>query len=167
MNNDEYNNEDGECITPLHIKNAQSASPCPLITAHEVGSLDTQRCKIKRKGGDQNTYFENTSAIHKQFTIGCVESNVRNYKDIDITKDHPVVKKILDFIDKEIRSEKVEIHRASLYYGYLGSLPEDELVTYALYKKVVLVPSIYDYKNTKFLSESDSNLLVNLMSGEF
>ena len=31
--------------TPLHISNAQSASPSPLITAPEGGVLNVQRCK--------------------------------------------------------------------------------------------------------------------------
>jgi hypothetical protein len=34
-------------FTPLHISNAQSASPCSLITAHEVGVLNVQWCKIE------------------------------------------------------------------------------------------------------------------------
>jgi len=32
-------------FTPLHIENAQSVSPRSLITAHEVGVLNVQRCK--------------------------------------------------------------------------------------------------------------------------
>jgi transcription initiation factor TFIIB len=35
-------------IIPLHIENAQSASPCSLITAPEGGVLNVQMCKIKR-----------------------------------------------------------------------------------------------------------------------
>jgi len=34
-----------EVITPLHTENAQSVSPRSLITAHEVGVLNVQRCK--------------------------------------------------------------------------------------------------------------------------
>jgi hypothetical protein len=36
-----------ECFTPLRILNAQSVSPRSLITAHEVGVLNVQRCKNK------------------------------------------------------------------------------------------------------------------------
>jgi superfamily II RNA helicase len=55
-------------ITPLRILNAQSVSPRSLITAHEVGVLNVQRCKPlvnkKRKDCDRemevlkNTYFD-------------------------------------------------------------------------------------------------------------
>ena len=37
-----------QCLTPLRIKNAQSASPRSLITAPEGGVLNVQRCKTRQ-----------------------------------------------------------------------------------------------------------------------
>lgn len=82
-----------------------------------------------------------------------------------ITEDHPVVQKILAHIEKEIKPERKEILRHYKYNKYLANLPEEELVTYAIYNRIQSVPAIYEYQNTKELSESDSNKLVNLMSG--
>lgn len=82
-----------------------------------------------------------------------------------ITEDHPVVQKILAHIEKEIKPERKEILRHYKYNKYLANLPEEELVTYAIYNRIQSVPAIYEYHNTKELSEFDSNKLVNLMSG--
>jgi len=84
-----------------------------------------------------------------------------------ITEDHPVVQKILAYIEKEITPEPIEITRHLRYRRYLGTLDEDELVIYALYKRVRFIPAIYEYHNTKQLSESDSNKMFNLLGSEF
>jgi hypothetical protein len=84
-----------------------------------------------------------------------------------ITEDHPVVQKILAYIEKEIKTEPIEITRHLRYRHYLGTLDEDELVIYALYKRVRCIPAIYEYHNTKQLSESDSNKMFNLLGSEF
>jgi hypothetical protein len=84
-----------------------------------------------------------------------------------ITEDHPVVQKILAYIEKEIKPEPKELVRIVNLSGYLGSLSDEELVIYAIYKRVRCIPAIYEYQSTKQLSESDSNKLVNLMGGEF
>jgi hypothetical protein len=84
-----------------------------------------------------------------------------------ITKDHPVVQKILAYIKKEITPEPIEITRHLRYRRYLGTLDEDELVIYALYKRVRSIPAIYEYHNSKQLSESDSNKMFNLLGSEF
>lgn len=84
-----------------------------------------------------------------------------------ITEDHPVVQKILAYIEKEIKPESIEITRHLRYRRYLGTLDEDELVIYALYKRVRSIPAIYEYHNSKQLSESDSNKMFNLLGSEF
>jgi len=54
-------------FTPLRISNAQSASPCSVITAREAGVLNVQRCnckgrsgyiQVKRKGGKKGKRSE-------------------------------------------------------------------------------------------------------------
>jgi hypothetical protein len=81
-----------------------------------------------------------------------------------VTEDHPVVQKILAYIEKEIEPEPKTIVKRSIYHKYFGNLPENELVTYAIYKDIWLVPAIYEYDEKTGLSESDSNKLVNLMT---
>jgi hypothetical protein len=60
------NNNLSKQFTPLHIENAQSASPCSLITAHEVGVLNVQRCK------------ENLDSYQSQFK-SLLEDYKKNY----------------------------------------------------------------------------------------
>ena len=47
---DWFPRDDSTQITPLHISNAQSASPRSLITAHFVGVLNVQRCNLRWAG---------------------------------------------------------------------------------------------------------------------
>jgi len=80
-----------------------------------------------------------------------------------ITEDHPVVQKILAYIEKEINPEPHDIVRRVELRNYLGYLPEEELVIYGLYKEISLVPAIYNYHKTHELSESDVNKLINFL----
>ena len=84
-----------------------------------------------------------------------------------ITKDHPVVQKILAYIEKEIKPEPIQLLRTYKQHKYLGNLPDEELVIYALYKDIWPVPAIYEYHNTKELSYSDASKLVNFMGSEY
>jgi hypothetical protein len=80
-----------------------------------------------------------------------------------ITKDHPVVQKILAYIEKEINTEPHDIVRQVELQNYLGCLPDEELVIYGLYKDLDLVPAIYEYHKTHELSESDVNKLIRFL----
>ena len=80
-----------------------------------------------------------------------------------ITEDHPVVQKILAYIEKEIKPEPKEIVRQVELQNYLGCLADEELVIYGLYKDIYLVPAIYDYHKTHELSESDVNKLIRFL----
>jgi hypothetical protein len=84
-----------------------------------------------------------------------------------VNKDHPTVKKILDYIEKEIKPIEDDTERHINYHSYLGCLEQEELVIYGIYKRISLVPSIYLYYKTKELSESDWNKLENLLGSEF
>jgi len=55
------------------------------------------------------------------------------------------VKKILEFIEKEIEPIEDEMERHLTFNRYLGRLPEEELVIYAIYKDIWIVPAIYKY----------------------
>ena len=80
-----------------------------------------------------------------------------------ITEDHPVVQKILAYIEKEIKTEHIQLLRTYKQHKYLGNLPDEELVIYALYKDIWPVPAIYNYHKTHELSESDVNKLINFL----
>ena len=80
-----------------------------------------------------------------------------------ITEDHPVVQKILAYIEKEINTEPHDIVRQVELQNYLGCLPDEELVIYGLYKDLDLVPAIYEYHKTHELSESDVNKLIRFL----
>jgi hypothetical protein len=80
-----------------------------------------------------------------------------------ITEDHPVVQKILAYIEKEIKPEPKELVRQVELQNYLGCLPDEELVIYGLYKDLDLVPAIYEYHKTHELSESDANKLIRFL----
>ena len=80
-----------------------------------------------------------------------------------VNEDHPVVKKILDFIEKEIEPIKDDDERHSKYNDYLDDLKMDELVIYGIYNDIWLVPAIYKYYKTQNLSENDFSALVNFL----
>ena len=84
-----------------------------------------------------------------------------------MNKDHPVVKKILEFIEKEIEPIEDEMERHLKYNSYLGDLSMDELVIYAIYHQIRRVPSIYKYYKTQNLSENDFSKLVNFLGSEY
>ena len=60
-----------------------------------------------------------------------------------VNEDHPVVKKILDFIEKEIEPIENETITHSKFNNYLGRLPEEELVIYGIYQGITSIPAIY------------------------
>ena len=63
-----------------------------------------------------------------------------------VTEDHPVVKKILEYIEKNIKSIDDAVVRHDEFNEYLGCLPEMDLVVYGIYCGVGLfVPAIYKY----------------------
>jgi hypothetical protein len=84
-----------------------------------------------------------------------------------VTEDHPVVQKILAYVDKEIKSEPDEWQQHINYNRYLGTLPEEELVIFGIYKRLRLIPAIYEYDEKNGLSESDSNRLFNFLGSEY
>jgi hypothetical protein len=99
-----------------------------------------------------------------------IAKNTMKTKNVDtekshpiITEDHPVVQKILAYIEKEIKPEPHDIVRRVELRNYLGYLPEEELVIYGLYKEISIVPAIYNYHKTHDLSESDVNKLINFL----
>jgi hypothetical protein len=63
-----------------------------------------------------------------------------------VTEDHPVVKKILEFIEKVIKPiENVEV-KLNAFDEYLSKLSIKELVIYGIYCGVGLfIPDIYKY----------------------
>ena len=86
---------------------------------------------------------------------------------IEIKEDHPVIKKILEFIETEIKTEPDEGIRHIKYNSYLGTLPEDELVIYAIYIRISLVPAIYEYNINNGLSYSDFSRLFCLLGSQY
>lgn len=114
-------------------------------------------------------------ATHKNSIGGRVEKSQLEYAitnfaptkntHSEITRDHPIVQKILAYVEKEIIPETRPVVRRHKHHKYLGNLSDEELVIYAFYNRIRLVPSIYDFHITNELSESDSNKLVNIMSG--
>jgi hypothetical protein len=61
-------------FTPLRIYNAQSASPSPLITAHEVGVLNEKRCKKEKN------FYKDLMRIMLRYIVQSI--------NLDVFKDH-------------------------------------------------------------------------------
>jgi hypothetical protein len=83
-----------------------------------------------------------------------------------VTEDHPVVKKILEFIEK-IQTIENETVRHDEFQDYLGSLPINELVLYCVYKQINTVPAIYKYDGSIGLSVDEILELLNILRYEY
>jgi hypothetical protein len=84
-----------------------------------------------------------------------------------VNEDHPVVKKILNFIEKEIEPIENETITHSKFNNYLGRLPEEELVIYGIYQGITSIPAIYKYYKTQNLSEDDFIRLGTILGCEY
>jgi hypothetical protein len=80
-----------------------------------------------------------------------------------VNENHPVVKKILEYIEKEIEPIEDEMERHLKYNSYIGYLSMDELVIFGIYHRIRRVPAIYKYYKTQNLSENDFSELVNIL----
>jgi len=84
-----------------------------------------------------------------------------------VTEDHPVVKKILEYIEK-IKTIENETVRHDEFNEYIGCLPEMELVIYGIYCGVGLfVPAIYKYDENVGLKEDDYLALSRFLGCEY
>lgn len=83
-----------------------------------------------------------------------------------VTEDHPVVKKILDFIEKIQTIENDELKHDEFQY-YLGKLSVKELVVYAVYIRLSFIPVIYKYDESIGLSVDDEIKLRDLLEYEY
>jgi len=84
-----------------------------------------------------------------------------------VTEEHPVVQKIMAYVEKEIIPEPDEWQQHIDYNRYLGTLPEKEWVIFGIYKGLTLVPAIYEYDEKKGLPESDARRLFNFLGSEY
>ena len=116
----------------------------------------------KRTKGGRFELSTKSSTIPTNTTMKTKNMNTEKSYPV-ITEDHPVVQKILAYIEKEITPEPHDIVRFVELRDYLGNLPEEELVIYALYRDISFVPAIYDYHNTKELSYSDVSQLLRFL----
>ena len=84
-----------------------------------------------------------------------------------VTEDHPVIKKILDYIEKVIKPiENVEVKRDE-FNEYLNGLSEMELVIYAVYVRISSVPAVYKYDGSVGLSVDDFIKVRNRLEYEY
>ena len=85
----------------------------------------------------------------------------------EVTEDHPVVKKILEYIEKEIKPIENERVRHDTFVSYIGRLSEKELVIYGVYHRIKSVPAIYKYNSKIGLSENDLSQLGNILEYKY
>jgi len=83
-----------------------------------------------------------------------------------VTEDHPVIKKILDYIEKIQTIENEEV-RHDEFQDYLGSLPLNELVIYGVYERITSVPAIYKYDGSIGLSVDDELKLLDRLEYKY
>ena len=84
-----------------------------------------------------------------------------------VTEDHPVVKKILEFIEKEIWPIENDEVKHDEFNEYLNGLSEMELVIYAVYVRISSVPAIYKYDGSVGLSVDDFIKVRDLLEYEY
>ena len=80
-----------------------------------------------------------------------------------VNEEHPVVKKILEYIEKEIEPIEDEMERHIRHNDYLSYLKLEELVIYGIYKQLTSIPSIYKYYKTKQLSNEEIINLIDIL----
>ena len=80
-----------------------------------------------------------------------------------VTEDHPVIKKILDYIEKVIKPIDDDEIRHDKFVSYIGRLSEKELVIYGVYHRIKSVPAIYKYNAKIGLSYNDISQLGNIL----
>ena len=81
----------------------------------------------------------------------------------EVTEDHPVIKKILDYIEKVIKPIDDDVMRHDKFASFIGRLPEKELVIYGVYMRISLIPGIYNYDSKVGLSYNELRRLGNIL----
>jgi predicted Zn-dependent peptidase len=79
-------------ITPLRISNAQSVSPCSLITAHNVGVLNVQRCKT-------HTFPNGFTLIYEKPTNNSPLSSLQLFCDVGSVNEYDGIRGASHFIE--------------------------------------------------------------------